>query len=147
MCGQLLRIFAAREKNAGLSRLCPRPSRGVPNMKYSHPILEGSIENFVWMADERHDAHARPLSDRCCGFGMFGEVRNDRSNSRFERNSYTFAKFSAVGGYFTKIGQCLFRVLNLHAPRKVRNAASTSCSLATPLRSASSTACNSSGVA
>src|ERR1035437_8210669 len=53
----------------------------------------------------------------------------------------------AAGGKFAKIGERSIGILNLHAGRNVLNAASTSASVATPLRSASSIAVSSSAVA
>jgi hypothetical protein len=54
---------------------------------------------------------------------------------------------TTVGRNFAKIGKRAIGILNVHTPRNVLNAASTSLSIATPLRSASSIALNSSGVA
>jgi hypothetical protein len=63
------------------------------------------------------------------------------SRTRFDGSSHDLAKDTAIGGYFTEVSQRTIGVFNLHVRRNVRNAASTSCSLATPLRSAASTAC------
>jgi len=54
---------------------------------------------------------------------------------------------ATVGRNHTKVSDSSFGILDLHTRRNVRNAASTSSSVATPLCSASSIARNSSRVA
>jgi len=76
----------------------------VSNVKYSHPIFENSVENFVWIANEWHDPHSWALGNRRRGFGMLGDTFNDRSNSQFDGDSHVLAKCSAVGSYFAKVG-------------------------------------------
>jgi hypothetical protein len=73
---------------------------------------------------------------------------NDFADARIKRLGYPGSKSTmTVSQDFAKIGDRSIREFNFRARRKDLSTASTSASVATPLRSASSIACNSSGVA
>jgi len=78
---------------------------------------------------------------------MLGNLRDDLADSGIERRRHRLTVAAAVGGYFVKIGYRPVGVIDLYTRRKVANAAATAALLAIPLRSASSIACSSSGVA
>jgi len=75
----------------------------VSNVQYSHPVFENSVENFVWIANERHDPHTWALGNWLRGFGTLSDTFNDRSYSHFDSDSHVLAQCSAVGSYFAKI--------------------------------------------
>ena len=119
----------------------------MSNVQYPHSVIENAIKNVVGIPDERRYVHARPLLYGLPTFGMLPYVCNDFSDANLDGRGYHFPECPAICGNFMEIGNRAFRVFNLHAVRNVLNAASTSSSVATPLRSASSIASNSSGVA
>ena len=113
----------------------------MADVKDPHSVIHYTIENLVRILDQREHAHSWPLNDARRGFGMTGYVVDNISDTFFKSRGDRIAKAgSAVCGGFTKIGESAIGVFNLHERRKVANAASTSCSLATPLTSASSSA-------
>ena len=116
-------------------------------MQDAHSILKHAVKNFVGIPDERNDMHARPLDNPCGEMRTCGYVRDELTNAEFDGGSDRRAKHAAVGGHLTKISRGPLTELDFHSPRNDLNAASTSSSLATPLRSASSSAANSSAVA
>jgi hypothetical protein len=127
---------------------CPWPSRSVSNVLNSHSIFENAIENFERIAHKRRNVQTGPLFDLRRDPRFPTNMLYDCTNTSFKRRGDSIAECAAaIGGYFAKIGDCAIGVFNLHARRKVRNAASTSSADATPLRSASSIASNSSGEA
>lgn len=87
-----------------------------------------------------------PFNPRCY-LRMLGNMSDNLADASFDRRCHGLAVWLAGGGYLEEIGQYSVGVFDLHARRKVANAVSTCASLATPLRSASSMACSSSGVA
>ena len=91
--------------------------------------------------------HARPLNHGPPTFGVLPYLRNDFSDANLDSRGDHVAERPTVCGNFMEIGGRAFRVFNSHAVRNDLNAASTSSSVATPLRSASSIAFNSCGVA
>jgi hypothetical protein len=119
----------------------------VPDVQNFHTIIVDAIEDLVGVPDERRHMHARPLNYGRTTFGMLPYLRNDFLDANLNGRGYHFAEGPAVCGNFMEIGGRAFRVFNFHAVRNDLNAASTSSSVATPLRSASSIAFNSSGVA
>jgi hypothetical protein len=76
----------------------------VPDVKYLHPISENAVENFIWIANERRDAHARSLCHWRGGLGMLRYVCDDTSNSQFDGESHVIAERTAVGSNLAKIG-------------------------------------------
>src|SRR5665213_2304618 len=119
----------------------------MTNMQHADLVFEYAIENFVRIANERDGIYPRPLHNAGGCLGMFDDVNNGFADAYFDRRGHRLAERSAFPGYFSKIARCALTVFNPHAGRNVLNAASTSASLATPLRSASSSASSSSGVA
>ena len=126
----------------------PWPSRRVSNVLNSHSIFENAIENLERVAHKRCDVQTGPLFNFRRDPRLPADMFYDRTNTSLKRLSDSVAECAAaIGGYFAKIGDCAVGIFNLHARRKVRKAASTSSADATPLRSASSIASNSSGEA
>jgi hypothetical protein len=119
----------------------------MPNVKNSYPIFEHPVKNLVGISNERNDVHAFPFDDPLCGFGVLGDAGDNPADACFERDGDRVTENEAVAGSFAQVGYRTVRILDLHARRNVRKAASTCSWLATPLRSASSIACNSSAVA
>jgi hypothetical protein len=72
----------------------------MPNVKYFHPVFENSVEDFVWIANERHDTHTWALGNRRCGLRMLSYVCDSGSNSQFDRGSDSLAKCSTIGSDF-----------------------------------------------
>jgi len=116
-------------------------------MEYPHPVFKHSVEDFVGISDERNDVHPGPFDDARGHPRVRCYVRYDLTNTTFDGGSHCLAKHTTFRGHFVKVGRCALAELDLHSRRKDLNAASTSSSLATPLRSASSSAANSSWVA
>ncbi len=113
----------------------------MPDVLDSHSIFENAVEDFEGIANERHHVYAGPLFDLRRAQRVPTDSVNDRADAQFKRLRYPVAKgTTTISRNFAKIGDGAVRVLNPHARRKVRNAASTSFSVATPLRSASSIA-------
>jgi hypothetical protein len=75
----------------------------VPDVKYLHPIFENSEKNFMWIANERRDAHAGSLCHWRRGLGMLSYVCGYSSNSQLDGKSHVIAERTAIGSNFTKI--------------------------------------------
>src|SRR5712691_7764186 len=116
-------------------------------MQYPYSVFEGAIENLVWIPHESRDVHARPLDHRWLPLRVLAYLCDDFPDANFNVRYHHFAKCAAICGNFMEIGCRASRILNLHAVQNVLNAPSTSSSVAIPLRSASSIASNSCGVA
>ena len=125
----------------------PWLSRRVSYMQYSHPVFEDSVNDFIRIANERCNVHAGSLGNlrRCLRISSY--VCNGTEDIIFKSCAHLLAKRTTIGRHLLKICGCAFRVLNLHARRNALNAATTSFSLATPLRSASSIVWSSCSVA
>ena len=114
----------------------------------SQAIIENAVKDLEGIANERHDMQARPLFDRWRAKRLSANAVNHRADASFKGFGHTVAEGPpAVQTNLAKVGDRPFRILNLHARRNARNAASTSSSVATPLRSASSMTWSSAGVA
>lgn len=126
----------------GLSVLSsPWSAGGVPNMHYSHPIIEQAIEHFEWIANKRHHMQTRPLFDLGRAERLSADALGYGADARFQSFGHPVAEYpAAVSRNLAKVRDSSARILNLHRRRNVRNAASTSSSVATPLCSASSIA-------
>jgi hypothetical protein len=72
-------------------------------MKYLHPVFEHPVENLIWIANERSDPHARPLSDWRGSHGTLSNMHNQRSNAHFDCEDYPLAVCAAIGRDFAKI--------------------------------------------
>jgi hypothetical protein len=126
----------------------PWSTRDMPNVHNLYPIIENAVKNFEGILDERHHVEAGPLFDLGRAERVSADAIDDGPDAGFKSARNPVAECAAaVGGNLAKIGDGAVGVLNLHARRNVRNAASTSSSVAIPLRSASSMAASSAGVA
>src|SRR5262249_31915690 len=125
----------------------PWPPRRVANMEYSHPVIEYAVKDLIRIPDQRNDVYPRPFDNACSHFGTSGDVGNNLPNASFDGGGHGIAESAAFGGNLEKVSCGTLGELDLHRPRNDLNAASTSSSLAKPLRSASSSAANSSGLA
>ena len=112
----------------------------MANMKNSHAVFEDPVEDFVWIANEWHNMNARSPDYLLCRFRVFGDSRNDSPDTRFEGDGNGIPEYQAAGGCLAQVGSRAVGVFDLHARRKLRKAASTCWSVATPLLSASSIA-------
>ncbi len=90
--------------------------------------------------------HPRPSGDALRALRMGRDVGNNFADACFEGRGYGFSKRSTVGRGFARSAVARFEYSTLMRGG-MSDAASTSSSLATPLRSAPSIACNSSAVA
>src|SRR5215471_19607518 len=127
--------------------LLPRLPRCVPDAQNPHAIVEDAIENSIWISDEGRDVHARPLDYSRSTVGMLLYLRDGLSDPYFDRCGDHLSKGPPVCGNLLEIDSGALRVFHFHATRNALSAASTSSSVATPLRSPSSIASSSSGVA
>lgn len=113
----------------------------MPDMHDPHLIVEDTIEHFERLANERRNAQARPLFDLRRAKRLAADTVGNRADAGFESFGYPVAESPATNRRNrAKVGDGTLRVLNPHRRRNVRNAASTSSSVATLLRSASSIA-------
>lgn len=130
------------------SALCePRLPRRVPDVQNAYTVGEYTVEDFVRKADQRNDVYAGSFVNDRCNVRMLGDLSDDLTDSSLKGHRHCVTVAAAVGGYFVKIGNRPVGEFDLHARRNAANAAATAASLATPLCSASSIACSSSGVA
>lgn len=128
--------------------LSPWPSRGVPDVQDSDRIADNSVEHLERITDERKDVHAGPLLNARRTFRRLADLIDNVSDAQRKRRGNPVTKFlAALSGYLAQIADRAVGEFDLHLGRNERKAASTSCSLAMPLRSASSKDFNSSAVA
>lgn len=75
----------------------------MANVQHPDLVFEDSIENFVGIANERDDAYPWPLHNPRRRFWMFGYVRNDFADTRFNRRGARLTKRPALLGRRAKI--------------------------------------------
>lgn len=120
----------------------------MSDVENAYPVFKDAIENFERIADKRSGVPARASLDLRSTEWVSPDALNDGTDATFQSLSYSIAEDpTALSGNLAKIGDGAAGILDLHARRNERKAASTSSSVATPLCSASSIAASSSGVA
>src|ERR1700674_657904 len=126
--------------DAALSDLLPspRPPGCVPHMQYTHhALVNDPVKQFIRIPNEYSDVYSGPLAERSSALGIVRYLINNRVEMLFQLRRSDISELTlTAGSHLADIIQRPLGVLDIHAPRNDRNAASTSSWLATPLRSA-----------
>jgi hypothetical protein len=91
----------------------------VTDVKNPHAITEDSIENLIWIPNERHYAHARPIRHRWRALGVFPNVDHDLAYARLHGRGNRISKSETVRRNFAKVGNGASGKFDLHARRKL----------------------------
>jgi hypothetical protein len=98
----------------------------MADVKNPHAILVHTVENLERIAEQRDDMNARALGNALRGLRTLGDARDHLPHARFECGGNGFAIRETIGRDFVEVGYRSGGILDLHARRNARKAASTS---------------------